>query len=240
VAAGRDHYLPPGHRAIFGVRLFEADNGVRDALHLLVAAGGRQVVEQHHGAVAAREELLQRQDLPAIAQRPAGQQAQFRQRVEHDPPRRQLLDVAQDALRGFAQFHLGRMEHRVLLFRLQGVRRRYHLPHVHAAEVPAVRLGDAGQFRAGFRQGHVEHPLALARAFHQELQRDRGLARTGCAFHDIEAVAGESAGEYVVQAVDAGTQNVQSLWLGSRHEFSRSGFDTALCRWPGPATRTVG
>ena len=55
-----------------------------DALHLQVVVGRREVVEQHHRAVSRREELLEGEDLPAIAQRVAGQQAQLRERVEDD------------------------------------------------------------------------------------------------------------------------------------------------------------
>ena len=57
---------------------------MRDALQLQVVLGRRAVVEQQHGAVAAGEELLEREDLAAVAQRVAGQQPQLRERVEHD------------------------------------------------------------------------------------------------------------------------------------------------------------
>ena len=49
--------------------------------------GARHVVEQQHRAVAPDEELLERQDLPAVAQRIAGEQPHLRQRVEDDARR---------------------------------------------------------------------------------------------------------------------------------------------------------
>ena len=61
----------------------EADDTVGDAVELRVALVGGLVVEQQHGALALREEVLQRQDLPAVAQRLVGEQPHFREAVEH-------------------------------------------------------------------------------------------------------------------------------------------------------------
>ena len=57
---------------------------MRDALQLQVVVRGRVVVEQQHGAVAAGEVFLEREDLPPVAQRIARQQAHLGERVEHD------------------------------------------------------------------------------------------------------------------------------------------------------------
>jgi hypothetical protein len=77
------------------------------------------VVEQQGGAAAAGEELLQGEDLPAIAQRLAGQQAQLRQRVEHHAGRVQPLDRGEDLLDGGAELDLGGVEQGVLLLRIE-------------------------------------------------------------------------------------------------------------------------
>jgi hypothetical protein len=80
------------------------------------------------------KKLLERENLPAIAQRVSGQQTQLRQRVEHDAGRLELLDVEKDLVRRLAQFHFGRVEHRVLLIRLERFLRRQHFAHVDAVE----------------------------------------------------------------------------------------------------------
>src|SRR4030095_15747615 len=62
-----------------GHAVFEKQRAMRDAQHLQVVFGSRQVVEQKHGAVLAREVLLQREDLPAIPERVTREQSQFRE-----------------------------------------------------------------------------------------------------------------------------------------------------------------
>src|SRR5689334_19289219 len=48
--------------------LLEDNHPVRDALQLAIAPFGCPVVQHEHGTITAAEELLERQDLPAIAQ----------------------------------------------------------------------------------------------------------------------------------------------------------------------------
>ena len=75
----------PALRAIKGDQLVERQHAVRQALQMAVRRRAGQVVEQQHGATAAGEVLLERQHLAAIAQRTLGQQADLRQRIEHQP-----------------------------------------------------------------------------------------------------------------------------------------------------------
>ena len=56
-------------------------------MQLQVGLVRRQVVEQDDRAIAAREEMLQRQHLPAVAQRALRQQPQLGQAVENDARR---------------------------------------------------------------------------------------------------------------------------------------------------------
>ena len=81
-AAILDDPETPALRPVLGVELLQQERPVRDALHLQIAVGGGQVVQQQHGALAGGKELLERQDLPTIPQRVARKQAQFRQRIE--------------------------------------------------------------------------------------------------------------------------------------------------------------
>ena len=76
---------PAARPAVVERQLLEQDDAVRQALQLQVAAARGEVVEQEHRAVAPGEELLEREDLTAIAQRLARQQLHLGQRVEHDP-----------------------------------------------------------------------------------------------------------------------------------------------------------
>ena len=57
---------------------------MRDALHLQVVVVARHVVEQQTVQLRAGEELLEREDLPAVAQRVAGEQPQLGERIEDD------------------------------------------------------------------------------------------------------------------------------------------------------------
>ena len=103
---------------------------------------GRHVVEQQDGALPRREELLERENLPAIAERAAGEQPQLRERVEDDPGRLQPLDVVEDRPGRRRQLDLRRVEHRVLLVGIELRFGRRQLANRDAVERPAVRLGD--------------------------------------------------------------------------------------------------
>ena len=129
------------------------------------------VVEQQHGAVAADEELLQAEDLAAVAQRLARQQPHFRQRVEHHARRVDALDFGEHRLGGLAKLDLGRMEERVLVVRREARRRpRRQFVDRHAVERPAVRRRDRGELGRGLRQGDVQHFLAAPEPFEEKLQ----------------------------------------------------------------------
>ncbi len=99
------HPQPPTLRPVFGIQHFQPQDAVRDALHLKIVVGRRHVVEQDHGAVPGREKLLERKNLPAIAERGAGQESQLRQGVEDDPGGLQLFHIRQNQLGSGSQFH---------------------------------------------------------------------------------------------------------------------------------------
>jgi hypothetical protein len=191
-------------RAVLGVCLVEHDHAVGDALHLEVVVPRRAIVQHQHGATAAREVLLECEHLAAIAQRGARQQADLRERVEHQPLRLEAFDLLQDQLGGFRQLHLGRVEYGVVLPALQRVGARQHLVDVHAVERPPMGGRDRVQLRSRLGQAHVQHDVPAARAFHEELQRERGLARSGQPLDQVELIRGEPTAEDVVQSLDSG------------------------------------
>ena len=163
---------------------------------------GRQVVEQQDGAVAAGEELLQREDLPPVAQRVAGEQPQLRERVEHDARR---LERARRPAGSAWSWSPARP-------RTGGTsctaRRARACPRAAATRgrstpsSPAVRRGDRAQLLVGLGQRDVEHGLARVRALEQELQRQRGLAGARHALDQVEPVARQAAHQNVVETHD--------------------------------------
>src|SRR5919206_4604058 len=71
------HPQPSAFCAIFESKLLQKNYPMRNRVQMHVAAVSRQIVQQEHGAVSSRKEMLQRQDLPAIAQRVLRQQPHF-------------------------------------------------------------------------------------------------------------------------------------------------------------------
>jgi hypothetical protein len=150
---------------------------------------GGLVVEQQHGAAVAREAVLQREDLPAVAERGLRQQAQLRQAVEDEPRRPLLFDPLQDAPGGLPEFELGRVEQGLLLLGAEaGVGRQ--LDHGDAVERPAVGRRRGPQLVCRLGESDIHPVLAQASALQQELQRERRLARAGSTLDQVEAVAG--------------------------------------------------
>ena len=78
------------------------------------AALGRHVVHEHDRGIAARKELLERQDLPSVAKRILRQKPHLRQAVEGDPPGGVLLDFPLDQADGAAKFDFPGMKYRLL------------------------------------------------------------------------------------------------------------------------------
>jgi hypothetical protein len=76
-------------------------------MHRLVERLGGKVVQQQDGGTVTREEVLQRQDLPPIAQRALRQQAELRHAVQHDPAWRYAFDERENLSRRFAQLKVG-------------------------------------------------------------------------------------------------------------------------------------
>ena len=145
-----------------------------------MAVGGRagQIVEQQHRATAAGEVLLERQHLAAIAQRALGEQANLRQRIEHQPLRFDAGAEVDHRLGRLGQLHLRGMEQRVLVVAAQRIGGR-QLEQLDPLEGPAVRRRDHLELFPGLGQRDVDAPLAAPVPFQQELQGQRRLADPG-------------------------------------------------------------
>ena len=117
-----------------------------DAVHRLVERLGGQVVEQQHGRAVAREIVLQRQDLAAVAQRALRQQADLGQAVEHDARGLGALDRLEDQLGGLAELEVGRIEQALLLVVVEQALGRHQLEDLDA--LASVQPCDAARRRA--------------------------------------------------------------------------------------------
>ena len=74
-----------------------------------------------------------------------------------------------------------------------------------------MRGGDRLELLVGFREGDEEAAFAPGPALEQELQTERCLAGSGCAFHKVEPARRQTAAHYVVETGDAG-RKPQILW----------------------------
>ena len=203
-AAQLDDAQPAPRDAVVGRHLLQANHAVGQALQLQIVLARGAVVEQHHGGAAAHEQLLQRENLPPVAQRVARQQPHLRQRIEDDAGRLDSIDDRHDRLGRLAEFHFRRMEHRVLVFGQDGGVRRRQLVDGDAGEIEAMGGRGGAQLRFGFGQRYIQHRLAALRPVHQELHRERRLAGAGIAFDQVDAIARQAAAQQVVESGDTG------------------------------------
>ena len=138
-AIGRRQFLQPQH-------------AVRDAVDGLVGESDGQVVEQQHGGAELCEIMLDRQDLPPVAQRTLRQQPDLGKAVEHHPVRLRAIDGREDLLGGLAQFEVGGIEQALLLLGIEQALRRQQFEHFDPlVELPAVRGRADAAIRARFR-----------------------------------------------------------------------------------------
>ena len=86
-AAIFDDARAPPLRAVGRRQFLQPKHAMGDAVHGLVGDIGGEIVEQHHRGAEFREIMLDRQNLPPIAQRALRQQPDFGQAVEHHPAR---------------------------------------------------------------------------------------------------------------------------------------------------------
>ena len=187
-----------------GGELLEPDDTMRDAVQLEIVGLRGPVIEEQHGAPPPDEELLQGQDLPAVAQRVSREQTNLGQGVEHHPHGVGPLHLTEHRARGLAELHLGGMEDGVLVVRVRRFGGRGQLVEGDVVERPAVRLGHRAKLVGAFRERHVQAGLTETGALEQELQRERRLPGPGLSFDEIESILRESAAQDIVQALDAG------------------------------------
>ena len=170
-----------------------------------IDALGGHIVEQEHGRTVAGEIMLQREDLPAIAQRALRQQADFRQAVDHDALRLQPLDRIEDALHGLAELEIGGIEQALMLVGVEHALRRQQFEDLdcRSSIVQPCERAPSRNSCLGLGEADVDADFARFGARQQKLQGDRRLARAGTALEQMQAVTREAAAEDIVEAGDA-------------------------------------
>ncbi len=197
-----------------------------DGVKLQIVLLRSQIVEHDHGAAALGEEVLQGQHLPAVAQGALRQEPELGEAVDHHAAGVGSRDLLEDQPGGFVEFDLRGMEEGQFLPRIQGGLGGHQLEDVEAVEGPAVPPRDQSQLAGRLRQGDVEHALAVAHAFEEELQGDGGLPGARTALVEIEAVGIQSAAQDVVEAGAAGG-DARGIKLGVRR--FQIGHRNSLC-----------
>ena len=97
-----------------------------------------------------------------------------------------------------------------MVIRIQHAFRRDELAYDDVvADRPAVGSRAVPELVFGFGKADVNADFAGLRAGQQELQSDRGLARAGASFEQVESVARESAPKNLIQPGDAGRRSRQ-------------------------------
>ena len=235
-AEARPAQLPdlqaPSLCAVVDRQVVEHNDSVGEAVQLHVALGSRAIIEEQSRAVAAGEELLEREDLPAKPKWIACQQPHLGERVDDDANGALVLDRGENDFDGLLQLDLGRMKERVGLVRAARLDFR-ELEDIHVVEGPQMRRGGVAQLGGGLRQRDVHATLTVRDAAQQELQPKRRLSGSWIAVDQIDVIAGEAAAQDGIQPGDAGAGFRMSAGLraGIRRLFR------GVCRHADPPVR---
>jgi hypothetical protein len=157
--------------AVFARFTFHAYHTMRNALKLLFAFAGREIVENENGAFPACEKLLEREDFPAITDGSLGQDFQFRYGIEGHTGGIDTLHFNAYPLQRFAQLDIGGMENGVVRFLSQPSGNTVKLQQMEILQGLAMRSRDIVQLFERFRKRDVKALLTFSSAFEKELQR---------------------------------------------------------------------
>ena len=155
-----DDLEPPPHSPVIGRVPLHADDAVGDAVQVRVAHVAGLVVDEQDRAVASGEELLEGEDLAAVAERVLRQQPQLGHRVEHQPGRPGLLGLGEDGLDRLAKLDLGGVVHRVPGVGLEAFLGGDDLDDLDALQRPAVGRGRGPEFLLALGEGDEQAGFA--------------------------------------------------------------------------------
>jgi hypothetical protein len=215
-AAHLDHAHAPPLAAVLDRELLQEDDAVGDRMELEVVGVRGQIVQHHGGAAAAREEVLQGKNLPAVAERALRQEAQLGEAVEDHARRVERRDALEDQPRRLAELDLGGVEDGELALGVERRLGRDELEEVDAVERPAVPARHQAELLLGLGERDVERGLAPPGALEQELERERRLAGAGATLEEVEPVGVEAAAQDVVEPGVAGRDARRVAVVGCR------------------------
>src|SRR3569623_2748603 len=156
--------------------------------------------------------MLQREDLPPIAQRALRQQPDLGQAVDDDALRLHSLDRFENPGDRLAELEVRGIEQALMMIRVEYAVRRHQLEDLdRRVDLPAVRARAVAEFLLRFGKRDVDPGLAGPCAGESELECDGGLARARAALEEVHACAGPAASENFIEAGNAG--------CGARQEF---------------------
>ena len=137
----------------------QADDPVADTVQVHVEDLARLVVREDDGALTAREELLERENLPPVAERILSQQTHLRQRIKHHAYRLDPIDLGEHLLGRLGQLDFRGMEHGVAGVRPEALLAGRDLDNVNSLQPPAVRTPGRPQLLLALRERHEQAPL---------------------------------------------------------------------------------
>ena len=228
-AAKLDDAQPPPLGAVLGTEMLEQDHAVRDALHVQIVIGGRHVVEQHHGALPAREDTASGPGSAAgsaagCRRAAATPTASRTRRGSASASRRRRgsawSSAASSTSDGWNIVYCSSDSSASSL--------RQQLADRHAAEVPAVRVRDRIELVSRFRERDVEHRLAAPARLRAGTAWPAWSCPSRVRLRPDTAVPGQSAVQDVIETGDA----------GSRQRFGIRTFILASARHANPQNKT--
>src|SRR4051794_8594198 len=130
-----------------------------DGLELNVLLARAAIVQQEDRAIPIGEEMFESQNLPAVAERVAREQANLGERIQNHTARLQTIDFLENVLSGVLKFYIGRMESRVLIFGPKTILGGREFVNGNVFERPPVGTGYFLDLLFRFGQSYVEDAL---------------------------------------------------------------------------------
>jgi hypothetical protein len=194
----------PALGAVVQGQLLQEQDAVRQAPELEVSLFTGTIINQEDGCAMVGEEVLESQNLPAVAEGISRQESKLRQRVEHNAHRLYPLDCLEDRLGRTGQLYFGRVEHGVLGVGLQRILIGHQFEDLDPIQGPAVRRRDHPELLGALGQRHVQALFVAAGSLEEELEGQGGLARTRVAFDQKQMLGGVATPHHAIEAGDTG------------------------------------
>ena len=141
--------------------------------------------------------------MEAITSPLAREVSQFREAVDHDPGRPQLIDAGTYPLHHLGELDFRGVKEGLLAGCAEDAAQVGEVHEIDAVERPAMGCCEAGQLVERLGERDQKGALVVRHAYPKELESQGCLARAGVSFQQIQARNGQTAGENVIEACDA-------------------------------------